>query len=467
MISRYGCLATSAIFLTISTAAWSLPQELPTDTTKGEIRSILREAAALLPKIPADQLPSVASNIAGAQTAAGDLEGALATARTPGAWKSAMAVVGVAYSLANQGRLPEALRVVAEWEDGGGGRSVAYQQMVWPLSQHGDFEGAFSVARMLSERSTYVQSVMLIYDAQYKPVIRAEAMSTLREALEAVERAPEPSASERAALYTIIARFLNLAGNRTEAAAVAQRIQTLADDPQNAAAKIILLRGVAQAYTYAGDFSSALQIMRSMKSSQNGDSSYLNIAVQQAYQGHTDDALATMEELGPNDYSAMAGVFAETGNGAAARLAANRIPDLRDRAYALASAAFEEFEKAPGEAGLTADLAWKTVQELAQAPKKSLPDHSPAHGTLMFIAATRARLGDTSGALEIMSVLDATDRAWAMENLMDKMVEDGREEAALTLARNQEDPQVRARSLMMIARALMDRLQQHDKSGRK
>ena len=154
-----------------------------------DVKSILREASALIPMIEAQQQSAVAANIAPEQTRAGDDEASLTSRNSANA-----PVGGVAYSLAVGGRLPEALQLLAPMPDGQG-KGVAYWQVTQGLLKVARYDDALLVARLISkdpkEADRSLGTLMQIYSEQWRAGDRQAAAATWTEALNVVQRSPE------------------------------------------------------------------------------------------------------------------------------------------------------------------------------------------------------------------------------------------------------------------------------------
>lgn len=149
----------------------------------------------------------------------------------------------------------------------------------------------------------------------------------------------------------------------------------------------------------------------------------------------------------------MSRALSGVGNYTGARAASDKIGDPGQRAFAIASLAFEQAAKDPAGAKLNADAAWKLAQDARP--------HSPSYvfqNAASQIAATRARMGDTVGALQIIDGPDLHDRSWPLAILVQKLVRDGQKDAALAVARGEGSPRVRANAQLGIATSLLDEL---------
>jgi tetratricopeptide (TPR) repeat protein len=459
---RSARLIASVVVLTLGQPRAGLPQE---PSPIAEVKSILREASALTPMIEAHQRWAVAANIAAQQTRAGDDEGALTSRSSANA-----PVGGVAYSLAVQGRLPEALQLIAPMPDGQE-KALAYWQLTQGLLEVGKYDDALLVARLISkdpkEADRSLDILMQIYSAQWKAGDRQAAAATLSEAIKLAQRSPEIQSSRfrslgqsvligsrRAAMYERVVHALALAGNRDDARTVVSYISDMAAQERDSEKKNGILSTLAEAQADIGNFAAALRTAEPLKSAYNGEGIFQPIAMEQARQGDVAAALATLARVPQGSaFVALLGMsrtLSDLGNYAGARAAVDKINDPGQRASALASLAFEQAVKDPAGAKLNVTLAWKLAQEAR--------DKAPSYvfqNSVTLVAAARARMGDFAGSLEIINGPDLLNKAWPLACLVQGMVEAGNKDEALALARSQDAPLARADALLQIARSLM------------
>jgi hypothetical protein len=398
-----------------------------------EVKSILHEASALIPMIEARQRSAIAANIASEQTRAGDDEGALTSRSSANA-----PVGGVAYSLAVRGRLAEALQLIAPMPPGQE-KGVAYWQVAQGLLEVAKYDDALLVARLISkdskEADRSLDILMQIYSAQWKAGGRQAAAATLSEALKLAQRSPELQSflfrpagqsilisSRRAAMYERIVHALALAGNRDDARTVVAYISDMAAKEQDSEKRNGILGTLAEAQADIGDFTAALLTAEPLKSAYNADGVLQPIASR---------------------------TLSDSGNYAGARAAVDKINDPGQRASALASLAFEQAVKDPVGSKVNVTLAWRLAQEAR--------DKAPSYvfqNSVQMVAAARARMGDFAGALEIINSAVILNKAWPLACLVQGMVEAGKKDEALSLARSQDVPLARADALLQIARSL-------------
>jgi hypothetical protein len=461
----------SLFVLTLGRPGLGFSQETPSMI---EVKSILREASALIPMIDASQAWTIAANIAAKQTEAGDDEGALATRTLVKGPNRTRTGGGVAYSLAAEGRLPQALQPIAAMADGQE-KAVAYWQVTQALLKTAKYDDALTVARLISkdprETGRFLDCLLQIYAAQSKAGDRQGASATLSEALAAVEREPEipPGMSKpmptilvysyRPGMFRSIVHALVLAGNPEAARTVIARISTMAVQEQDSEKKKGILGPLAAAQADVGDFTVALRTVEPIKSDFFAQQTVIAaIATEQARQGDVTEALVTLAGIpqGSNvgTLQAMSRTLSDLGNYSGARAVVDKMKGPGERAYGLASLAFEQCDKDPVGANLNVTLAWKLAQEERHQAQPFMFQNA-----VKFVAATRARLDDFTGALEIINGPDLQDKAWPLAVLAQAMISVGKKDAALALSKSQDAPLVRANSLLQIASSLMDQIE--------
>lgn len=464
-------LTVSAIIITFGQPKGGFAQEpRPAD----EAISILREASGLIPMIEGSHRSTAAANIAAEQARAGDLDGALATSRgLASAPNQPQRIGGVACSLAAQGRLPMALEIIAATPDGQE-KAISYWQVTQALLAHSKYDDALFVARLISndptETSRFLDTLMQIYTAQWKAGDRQGASATLNEALSAVDREPAvypgrfhplPAFmvfSHRPVMYEKIVSMLALAGNRDGALPVVARLSEMAAEEQDPEKKKAIWGPLAEAQADVGDFAAALRTAKPLKSDFDSDLILGRIITEQARLGHLAAARAMVGHLPRESVSGaledIASTRAELGDYVGAREAIDRMKAPGQRASGLADLAFAQVDRNPAAARVTVTLAWKATQKArGKAPSYVYQN------ALEFVAATRARMGDFAGALEIINGPDLQRKDWPLANIVQIMVEAGKKDEALALSRSQDAPQVRADCLLEVARSLMDQIE--------
>ncbi len=446
-------------FVSHATAA---AQEVP---ESGEIRSILREASALIPGIDSDQQSSAAANIAGQQVRAGDIEGGLATYQ---ALKNppdrGMAVAVIASAIASQGNLPLALELARDSAQPGF-RANAYSMIASGLASKNNFEDAVAVVRLIRKEPgqayIFVDSLMWIYARQWKTGDEPAAENTLNEALDVVERGREDPGSTdftTASMYYTIMSRLSEAGNRDAASAMVERIYGIASAAENPDRKQELLGLLAFAQVRTGRLQEAISTAEDLPPGQWRDSAMEVISMERTKQGDAAGALEEVDEIGADSlrnisYRTVADGLAGSGNYTQALATIDRIQGAGERAYGLAELALQQAEKDDPAATQTVELAQGAALNAGDATKPYVFE---------FIAVTRAMLGDLAGAEEMISRMDDPAKVWPLWNLTEMLVHAGRETEAISLAETQTAPHPKAYALLGTATALLDK--QHDAS---
>ncbi len=158
-----------------------------------EIRSMLRIASGLLPRIDENQRSSVAYNIAGQQMRIGDLSGALDSVKVAGNEdQRAWATSHIASVLAWQGNLPLALKLVrtsAKYDDRA--KAQYYGDVAQALANRKAFEDALTVAHLIEDGPGFlgktglvVRTLMEIQAKQWATGDTAGAEGTLNAAMD-------------------------------------------------------------------------------------------------------------------------------------------------------------------------------------------------------------------------------------------------------------------------------------------
>lgn len=224
------------VILAVVPCAATVPQEFPQIL---EVRSILREASALVPNIEEHQQPSVAGNIAHLQVDAGDLAGAMETVRSIEKNPSHdLALGNIALALADQGDLTQALELIKN--SAGHYKAGTYLWIAQHLAERSDFEHALSVARLIAgepnQISSFVDTLMRVYRLQYKAGDKPGAAQTLNEALDAADLERNKRTSPRfaaAGLYSNIARAVAETGNQPAAFSIVEHIYEMIAEEKN------------------------------------------------------------------------------------------------------------------------------------------------------------------------------------------------------------------------------------------
>ena len=319
--------------------------------------------------------------------------------------------------MAVQGRLATALQLIAGSEDGQE-KAVAYWQVVQALLKIAKYDDALSVVRLISEDSKEndrcLDTLLQIFRAQWEGVDRRAASATLSEALSLVEREPEISPGSRKPLPAIlvyshrpgmlrsIAHSLVLVGNKDVARTIVARISAMASQEQDPEKRKGILGPLAAAQADVGDFAAARRTIAPIRSDFFARIFFEEIASERARQGDITGALATLSSMpkgfGLPDLQEISRTLSDAGDYNGARTVVEKMRDPGERAYGLADLAFQQADKDPAGAKLNVTLAWKLTQEArGKAPSYIFQN------AVEFVAATRARLRDFAGALEIIN----------------------------------------------------------------
>jgi hypothetical protein len=462
---RFRAIAIPTIIvfgLGFASSASGAPQEAPESS---EIRSMLREASALIPRIESGQQSSAVANIAGQQVRAGDVEGGVATyqaLKSPAARGMSVAVISSA--IAAHGNIPLALELVRNSTQPGY-RASAYSMIASRLASENSFGDALVVARLIRKEPGqvhfFVDSLMWIYNRQWKAGDQPGAENTLNEALDAVEQERENSSSVEfpiAALYFTIARRLNEAGNRDAAGAMVERIYGIAAAAENPDRKQELVGLLCSAQVMVGQLQAAISSAEELPPGQWHDSAMAAISTEWSKQGDTARALEGVAEINMGSlrniyYETIAYELAGAGNFAQAFSIIDRVESAGERAAALVELAGQQAEKQDPAAAQTLELAMETAQAAGSDTKPYV---------FGYIAVTRAELGDVAGAEEMINQMEDPARVWPLWNLTEMLVRAGKKAEAISLAESQSAPHPKAYALLGTATALLDK--QHEAS---
>ena len=141
-------------------------------------------------------------------------------------------------------------------------------------------------------------------------------------------------------------------------------------------------------------------------------------------------------------------------NIAAEQASVDLMTGLGERASGLADLAYQQVRKDPAGARVTVDLAWQEYLK----EDASVPDYNRRNAAKM-ISSTRALPDDVSGAKAVIQAAGAGAETWPLQNIVQKMVEDGETDEALSLARSQTDGRLRANCLLAAANAMLYRIE--------
>jgi hypothetical protein len=429
-----------------------LAQEVP---PLAEARSILQEASALVPEVEEAQRASLANNISLEQVKAGDTAGALATIQLlPAGPVRDGALCGSSSALAAQGNWRMAIQNIESLSQGRG-NSVAFLSVADRLAQRRDFEDAIIVARMIldtPDTSRFADTMMLVYAQQFKSGDTGGAVRTLNEALDAVEgieRRPDTPDSFIAARYAGLIELAN-AGGRDAASPILERLYQMVELEKDPAKKTQIRGRVASSQAVAGDFAGARRVAYQLPPGEVRDQALLGIASAQARQGDPAGARLMASEVSPKGWTNLAlqdlGLaLAAGGDHLEALSTIEKVQGAETLATSLGQLALAEAEKQGYWAMVAAQLTLETYQSAKAA--SSFP--------LQLVAVTRGVLWDFAGAIQIVNQLTTRDRQWPLWNLTENLVDAGRKDEALALARAQEDPYPRAYALLGTAAQML------------
>lgn len=203
--------------------------------------------------------------------------------------------------------------------------------------------------------------------------------------------------SHRPGLFRSIVHTLVLAGNADAARTVLAQISAMAVQESDPEKKKGILGPLAAAQADVGDIAAALYTMEPIKSDFFAQTFMMAIADEQARQGDVAGALATLAGI-PHGLSMialqeMSRTLSDSGNYSGARAAVDKMSSPGERAYGLASLAFEQCDNDPAGARLNVALAWTLAQQnRTQAPSYVFQN------AVRFVAATQAwRLHGSTG----------------------------------------------------------------------
>jgi hypothetical protein len=442
---------------------------LPQDSSSfSEPQSFLREASALIPQIDKDQRSSAADNIAGQQARIGDLEGALTTELRAGSSAAQVSAAGsIAYTLASQGKLPLALKVIQNSSQADDpAKANDYGSVAQWLAEHHDFEHALQVARLIQRAKPYfgqtnhiVGALLMIQAEQFKAEDRGGAQATVDEALAAVEWEkdhpfdPWFAETTPGLLYANIAADLGNEGNRAGAVAVVGRIYDLLAAASTDQAREVLLYCLGLAQIGIGDLDAAMATAEQLPPGNYRDAIVMQVGSARAkagdLSGGLDDATALSYEPWRNiSLRDLAVRFAALGNDAQALATLDLIPEPGERADGLAQLASLQAEKHDPSAPLALELAYEAAMNAGADTKPYVFEG---------IAVTHADLGDFGAAEDMIAKMDDSSRTWPLWNLTTMLIRAGREAEAISLAESQSAPKPKAYALLGVATALINK----------
>ena len=451
----------------------AIPQETP---NSGEIVPFLRMASAQLPNIDKNQQPSMASNIAGAQARAGDLDGALSTVHSVESQDGRVFATGfVASALAWKGNVEAAIDLIQKSAVGQEqAKANAYLFVAQQLASRHAFEESLKVAQLIADGPDFfgktnrlTETLMAIQTKQWESGDVVGAKSTLYLALEAVGResehpfTPEFADTMPADEYGGIANMLCKEGNRTDALAVLERVYAMVAAARTPETRQHLFYILASAQVNLGEIQAATSSAEQLPPGQWRDAALLVIATERTKSGDPLGALdeaagLSSESLRNTSFREIADALAGSGNYTRALSTIDGIQSEGERAYALSELALEQAEKEDPAAALTVELASEAALKAGNETKPYVFE---------FIAVTRGFLGDFTGAEAMISSMNDESRVWPLQNLTGMLVRAGREADAISLAESQTAPHPKACALLGIANALADQQREAAKLG--
>lgn len=429
-------------------------------------RVLLREASALLPQIEKVRQPSALAGIAGKQVAAGDYEGALATYRANAKrGDNGSAVDIVAGMLASHGNLPLALDLVREADPQY--RPNAYDFVSIQLAMEKHFDDALAAAHMIpgDYPSVFVTALMWINDAQWKAGDRQGAHSSLNEALNVIERqeerargASDPNVGNSVpAMYLTLARRLTYAGEREDALATVERFYAFVNTIDDSSQKQLDQSVLASTQAIVGQFDAALDTARQLPAKYLRDTAIKTIVDEKSLHGHAAMALQDanlVEGDGLRNYSlrSVADGLASSGEYEKALTVIDMMQEPGERANGLAELALQQAKSRNSKARLTLQLASDAAFNDGDGTKPVVFQH---------LAVARGILGDLSGAEELISRLQDSDKVDPLSDLTMWLAGAGRTAEAISLAESQSGALPRVYALLGTATVLIVRPRAH------
>jgi hypothetical protein len=442
---------TTAALLCLAAARLSLaaPQDAPDIT---EVRSLLQQAAALVPDIEEAQRGSLTCNVSGQQVRAGDTAAALATIQLlPKGLSRDISLFCSAGRLAAGGNWQAAIQTIDSLSESTV-NSSAYAGVAFQLAQRGDYENALTVARLIlkgPEKSRFVDVAVQIYAKQVKAGDTAGAARTLAEALRSVDQSTDTPTPDVAARYANLVQLASAGGSKA-ASPLMERLYQVAIPETEPGRRQQILGHMAISEAALGDFAAARRSADQLAPGDQRDKVLVIIAIAQARQGDPAGAQLLAGNLSPKAWDATArqqfgSALAASGDYLGALSIIEKIQKPDDRAQALGLLALDEAQRSQHWALLAAQMA----QDLAQSTGDS------KSFALQSVAVTRGILGDFSGAMQVVNQLAPSARQWPLWNLTEQLVAAGRKNDALALANAQDDPFPRAYGYLGIASALL------------
>ena len=460
ILSRLTFLVGLALFAGVL----AKPQET---SPQEQARQLLQEASLLVKDIPEGQQSSAVANIAGQLARAGDLPDALAaihSLKNSGDWALSLGIV--AWAMDHSGNSMGSLDLL-ESSDLGQNKAQAYQQLALSHLDRGDFKGAARVMD-LAQPNPYLRVDLFVRIAQQtgKSGDLAAARDAIRKALAIVEekREEEPNcAGTLVGIAEAQAKIGDQAGALETLNHFSEIIHQLRPS-YGGVSKDSLLQQLAAGQAETGDLFGATQTINELTEGSSRDFPLMSIARQQAKKGDSQEAQLTVSLMSESELKAIATreiciLEAMSGKQVEALEAIKSVPNLGDRAYALASLALELAEKEDPAASGTLQLAIEAVSE----PQAKIAGH-----VFEFIAVTQALLKDFAAAQQsIANMSDPESRVWPLWNITDMMVQAGDVQGALALANNEQAAHPKAYALLGTAQGILRRAEAEAKSKAK
>jgi tetratricopeptide (TPR) repeat protein len=462
-------IASKMLSFCLGVLALASPPAVSAQATQGiaEARALLHEAAELVPQIEQVQQTSAASNIAAQQVKAGDLAGALETLhRVEKPIDEGILYYGASFALTARGDWATAMQILGGLPDGAS-NSSSYTAVVVELAKQHDFKNAHKVARMIADMPDavprFVDALLFICVERWKRGDKAESFETLNEALYAVDKlelASDRAANYAAERYAGMADFLAFSGDVSAASAVIERLRMVTNEGPDPAVRSRAVRLLAESLARIGNFGEALSVAKQLPPTAGRDAAMIQIACQQATQGDPSGARVLVSQVQPKEWNnqnlkQFASALARAGDSTGAVAIVRMIEKTADRASGFAEVALEQAGQKDSAAILTVTLAMEEV----------LRDRTAIDPfVLQLIAVTQGELGNFPGALEILRRLDGRSRQWPLWSITESLVEAGKKNEAIALARAEEDAFPRAYALLGTATVL---LEQRDSGGKK
>jgi hypothetical protein len=432
-----------------------------------EARRLLLNAGQLLPEIPEDQRCSAVSNIAGQLSRANDLPDALAVVHLlKRNVDQAGAIGSVIWPLAQRGDFAQSLTLIDTYVDAQN-RTTPYYTLAMIQADKGDFAGAVQTARRIGDNiELFLDIVIRVATKQAKSGDLATARETFSEALNRAEEAARQNINH-AVILGQIARAQAEAGDTSDAFVTLGHLDAMAQQSRETGG-VELGEHVAMIRAQLGDVFGGLRALEQDPSSANSPIALMLIAEEQAKNGVSSEALETAARISDpslrtaalREIAVIRGTHATVNE---ALDAIERIPQVADRAEALATLALEQAEKKNAAASQTVDVVWKLATEKSEEIDS---DHFAHPGVVLGeIAVVRAMLGDFAGARQVVETIKQPEgRVWPLWNITSFLVEADRTQDALALADAEEAAYPKSYALLGTAQGILDRVEAQEKA---